>query len=494
MCGIVGLMCQEGDVWTELYDSLIQLQHRGQDAAGVITCTDKFHTKRGKGLVREVFGQSKPTDLPGQMGIGHVRYPTQGGNTIEEIQPFWISQPYGLSLAHNGTLTNYQSLKQRLLTEEHQHLNTESDSELLLHYFSRRLASMTNQHSFSFFDKLCHAIKFIFDHIKGGYAVVSTVLRQGLCAFRDPNGIRPLVIGQRVATNGRMEYIIASEPTMFFQLGFERLDDVQPGEVVYVDTQGQLFRRQICKKKFAPCAFEYIYFARPDAKLNDISVYRSRLRMGQNLAMQWLKTYPKDLPDVVIPIPFTSNTAALAFANALNIRYTEGLYKNPFIGRTFIMPSKKKRQQSVRYKLSPQETEIKGKRVLLLDDSIVRGTTSKEIVSMVRELGAEKVYFASASPEVRYPCFYGIDMPTQQEFIAFNRNPEQIKQYLKVDRLLYQSVPGLKEAILRKGKHQIDDPCLACLNGHYVCGKAEGADIVDHAVDEQSSELEMGEI
>lgn len=472
MCGIVGIASNQA-VWSELLDSLIQLQHRGQDAAGIVTCDTRFHTHRGKGLVREVFSQHEMDKLKGNTGIGHVRYPTHGTKNANEVQPFWTSSAFGISLAHNGNLTNYQAMTSLLNKDFNYHLNTQSDSELLLYLFASRLAENHRNKKTTFFNALSETILFLLQHLKGAYSVVSNIIGKGLCAFRDPHGIRPLVIGVRENDEGTKDYIFASETNMFYQLGYSVLGDVAPGELVFVDIKGTLHRRTLLKKEFKPCIFEYVYFARPDALLNDVSVYRSRLRMGQNLAKAWKKRYPTCVPDVVIPVPFSSNTAALAFASQLGVRYTEGLYKNPFIGRTFIMGSTKKRKASVRHKLSPQETEIRDKNVLLLDDSIVRGTTSKEIVSMVKDHGAKQVYFASACPMVKHPCYYGIDMPTQEELMAFNKTEKEIGEYLKVDKIIYQTIPDLQEAVMRKGEHHIDSPCMACLNGDYVCGKLE---------------------
>lgn len=302
----------------------------------------------------------------------------------------------------------------------------------------------------------------------GSYSVLSCLIGKGLVAFRDPHGIRPLVMGERVNQDGSKDYIFASETTMFYALGFEAKGDIQPGEVVFVDQAGQLFRRILAQKEFSPCVFEYVYFARPDSTINEVSVYRSRLRMGQNLATRWQQKFKDILPDVVIPAPFTSNTAALSFASELGVRYSEGLYKNPFIGRTFIMPNDKERSRNVRYKLSPQKTEIKNKKVLILDDSIVRGTTSREIIKMVREVGAKEIYLVSACPPIKYPCFYGVDIPTQKELIASNYTVDEIQQFLGVDRLLYQEIEDLHEAVTRRGNHKINRLCMACLDGKYI--------------------------
>ena len=469
MCGIVGIISQ-GQVAQELYDSLVHLQHRGQDAAGILTCGERFHTQLGEGLVREIFNDKKIQQLPGKMGIAHARYPTAGGYSSNETQPFWIGNPYGIGLAHNGNLINYSVLRDELI-EEHRHLNSSSDSEALLYVFAQGLddGALPGTDE-AFFEKICHAMQHVITKVSGAYSAVSVVINKGLIAFRDPHGIRPLVCGERNNAAGGKDRIFASEPTMFYSLGFTQVGDVLPGEVVFVSTSGNIFRRVLAQASFNPCVFEYVYFARPDAMLNNVSVYRSRLRMGQNLAKRWKEKYPDVLPDIVIPAPSTANTAALSFAAELGVRYSEGLYKNPFIGRTFIMPSTKERRRSVQYKLTPQPTEIVDKKVLILDDSIVRGTTSREIVRMVKEVGAKEVYFASAAPPIKFPCFYGIDIPTRKELIADALSEEGVARYLEVDKMVYQTIEDLTEAVTRKGDHHIDSPCLACMNGCYVTG------------------------
>src|SRR3990167_10596165 len=380
MCGIVGIYSHD-IVAAELYDSLIHLQHRGQDAAGILTCDERFHVEHGFGLVRELFTSRHIASLKGNVGIAHTRYPTAGGYGESDIQPLWIGSPLGIALAHNGNLVNYQELADEIRYKQHRHLNSSLDSEVFLHILADNLATGSYaDHDEQFFYKICQTLKSIDQRVQGSYSIVSVVIGKGLIAFRDPHGIRPLVWGERKHKNGTSDYIFASETTPFYALGFEPMGDVKPGEIFYINHMGKLFRQQVVSKKFAPCVFEYVYFARPDATLNGVSVYRSRLRMGQNLAKQWKKKYPDSLPDVVIPAPFTANTAALSFAHEIGVRYSEGLYKNPFIGRTFIMPDPKTRSRSVRYKLTPQKTEIENKKVLVVDDSIVRGTTSREII------------------------------------------------------------------------------------------------------------------
>lgn len=471
MCGIVGIYSHE-PVAAELYDSLIHLQHRGQDAAGILTCDERFYPKHGLGLVREIFSPEDILPLKGNIGIAHTRYPTAGGYSTADIQPLWIGSPRGIALAHNGNLVNYPELADHIRYKQHRHLNSTLDSEALLLMLADHLAvgSYSDKDEDQFFQQLCFAVDKIYQTVKGSYSVVGVVIGKGLIAFRDPHGLRPLVWGERVRDDGSKDYIFASETTAFYALGFEPKGDLAPGEVAYVNSKGKLFRRQMQSKAFSPCVFEYVYFARPDSTLDGVSVYRSRLRMGQNLAKHWKQKYPDVLPDVVIPAPFTANTAALSFAHELGVRYSEGLYKNPFIGRTFIMPNQKARSQSVRYKLTPQRTEIENKKVLILDDSIVRGTTSREIVKMVREFGAKEIYFVSSCPPIKHPCYYGIDMPSRKELIAAEHTEEQIRDYFGVDYLLYQTQADLVEAITRRGDHHIQRPCMACMDGQYICG------------------------
>jgi len=474
MCGIIGIYSHQ-PVAEDIYNSLIYLQHRGQDAAGIITCQQRFDVKHGLGLVQEIFNDRDVLAMQGNIGIGHTRYPTAGGNQLSDVQPIWLGSPRGIALAHNGNLTNYQALHRTLIHNQHRHLNTSTDSELLLHLLSDALHTTVDVHNDGaiFFSELCDAVQSVFNQAEGSYSVVSVVMGKGLLAFRDPHGIRPLVIGVREDPDGQKDYVLASETTMFYALGFRSMGDVKPGEVVFINQSGQLFRQLIQSKTFSPCIFEYVYFARPDSILDEVNVYRARMRMGENLARRWKEKYPDLLPDVVIPVPFTSNTAAMSFAHALGVRYSEGLYKNPFIGRTFIMSGGKKRSQQVRYKLTPQHIEIKNKKVLLLDDSIVRGTTSREIVTMMREFNAQSVYFASACPPLISPCLYGIDIPSSKELISANYTIDEMREHLNVDALLFQDEGDLVEAVTRKGNHQIKSPCMACMNGRYITGNID---------------------
>ena len=482
MCGIAGIYSHKS-VAAELYDCIIHLQHRGQDAAGIMTYDDRMHKEKGMGLAKEIFNEENMNLLTGNIGISHNRYPTHGGFSHGEVQPFWTSVPYGIALAHNGNLTNYQELAEEITKQDSRYLNTNSDTEVLLHLFADQLhEDKPPESSEEFFKLLCGAVSTIFNRVKGAYSVTAMIIGKGLVVFRDPNGIRPLVKGERSNGNGGKDFIFASENSMFYSLGYEPKGTVLPGELIYVNNEGQVFNRRLVQKEFNPCIFEYVYFARPDATLNDISVYRARLRMGQNLAQAWKEKHPEKNPDIVIPAPSTANTAALSFAHELGVRYSEGLYKNTFIGRTFIMPGQVERKKSVKYKLVPQELEIRDKKVLIMDDSIVRGNTSREIVRMLRDFGAREVYFAVACPPVKSPCFYGVDMPTRDELIAGNKSEKEIEKYLAVDALLYQEIDSLVEAVTRKGDHHIDRPCMACLDGQYV-----GNDVDDAKIDEMET-------
>ena len=477
MCGIAGIYSHRL-VAGELFDCIINLQHRGQDAAGIMTYDDRMHKEKGLGLAKEIFNKENISLLTGNIGISHNRYPTRGGFGHGEVQPFWTSVPYGIALGHNGNLTNYDELADEVTQKESRYLNTTSDTEVLLHLFADQLhKDVPPQTSEEFFDLLCEAVSNIFQIVRGAYSVTSIIIGKGLVVFRDPQGIRPLVKGERPNGKGGKDYIFASENTMFYALGYKPKGTVLPGELIYVDESGKVFSKRLIKKEFNPCIFEYVYFARPDATLNDVSVYRSRLRMGQNLAEAWKKKHPDIVPDIVIPAPSTANTAALSFAHELGVRYSEGLYKNTFIGRTFIMPGQAERIKSLKYKLVPQELEIRDKKVMIVDDSIVRGNTSREIVRMLRDFGAKKVYFASACPPVKSPCFYGVDMPTRSELIAGNMNVDEIEKFLEVDTLFYQEIDDLVEAVTRKGDHHIDTPCMACLDGHYVANDIDAATI-----------------
>ncbi len=462
MCGIVGIIGNQ-DVGVEVYEGLICLQHRGQDSAGITTYNKQFHTKKGLGLVRDVFSQEDMNHLLGNIGIGQVRYPTVGGANIEDAQPFSVHSPYGIAMAHNGNVYNFQELKKELVEKNQRHINSNCDVEAILYVFAHEMSKYCHK---DFFDSICKAVEAVHKRVKGAYSVVAIIVGHGLVAFRDPHGIRPLVWAKR-DLSFKTEHIFASENTMFKIMNFEYFRDVEPGEVVYIDLNGEIRNKRVTEKEFRPCIFEYVYFARPDAILNNVSVYRARLRMGQNLAKKIKRLYPDLEIDIVIPAPQSASTAALSCAHELGVRYTEALVKNHFIGRTFIMPDQKVRRRANEFKLSPLIHEIKNKKILVVDDSIVRGNVSRHIVNLMRESGANKVYFASASPPLRYPDLYGIDMPTSDEYISFNKTEEEIRQSIGADLLIYQDLEDLIEAVTRKGKLAFTRPHTAYFDGDY---------------------------
>lgn len=468
MCGIIGIISKEPAA-PGLYESLINLQHRGQDSTGIATFNGRFHVVRGMGHVREAYSEEELTSLLGSMGVAQTRYATSGrAESLGNAQPFLTNSPYGIALVHNGNLTNYTELKAELQKNGHFHCNSDSDSEALLGVFATELQSVSD--SDDFFEKVAAAVTRVYERARGGYSVIGVIAGKGMFAFRDPHGIRPLVMGKR-ERDGRADYIFSSENTPFATLGYEYDGDVGAGELVFVDTDGTMKRKRLKEDIFTPCVFEYVYFARPDAVLNQISVYRARLRMGQNLARKWMETYPDVKPDLVVPVPFSSNPIALAFAHEIGVRYSEAIYRNVFVGRTFLMPGMEDRAKSVNRKLSPQKIELEGKNILLVDDSIVRGVTSREVIEMVRQAGANKVYFASACPPVKHPDYYGIDIPTEDELIAARLpDTEDIREFLKADLLLYQTIDDLSEAILRRGEHGIDRLSMPYLDGWYVTG------------------------
>ncbi|MFH1546471.1 MAG: amidophosphoribosyltransferase [Patescibacteria group bacterium] len=460
MCGVIGIAA-EHEVVGEIYDGLATLQHRGQDAAGVMVFDgNQFHTKRGNGLVRDVITAADIPGLRGKIGIGHVRYPTAGSYSVDEAQPFFVNSPFGLGLVHNGNLTNTEKLRKEL-AREGRHLNTASDSEVLLNVFSRELRKQ-KMRGFSV-AKLFAAAEKTVRRVRGSYAAVILVAEYGILAIRDSHGLRPLAVGVR-KNRKQKEFAVASEDPALTALGFHSLGDVQPGEAVWLSAAGKISRRQLVPKKWSPCIFEYVYLARPDSKIDDISVYRSRLRAGEYLAEEIKKA--KIQIDVVVPVPDTSRTSALTVASKLKVKYREGLIKNRYIGRTFIMPTQAKRQKSIRCKLIPLPLELRRKNVLLVDDSIVRGNTSRQIVEMVRAAGAKKVYFASASPPLRSPCVYGVDMPSKKEFIANNLSIPQIAKRLKADAVFYLPLADLVKSCEFGGK-KIPKFCTACFDGKY---------------------------
>ena len=469
MCGIVGIVATS-EVAPALYDGLTVLQHRGQDAAGIATA-DGSHLRvhKGNGLVRDVFDAKSMLLLQGRVGIAHCRYPTAGNAGADEAQPFYVNSPYGIALAHNGNLINTDALRHEVFEQDRRNVNTESDSEVLLNVFAHELDTQKALTPESIF----RAIEGVNRRARGGYAVVCTVLGLGLVAFRDPHGIRPLVLGKRVTAAGD-EYAVASESVALDILGFERLRDVAPGEGVVVTARGELFTRMCAEpQQHAPCIFEYVYFARPDSMMDDVSVHKARMRMGVKLGEKIQRLRPDHDIDVVIPIPDTSRDAALEIANVLGVKYREGFIKNRYVGRTFIMPGQGERAASVRRKLNPIPLEFKDRVVLLVDDSIVRGTTSKQIVQMARDAGARKVYLASAAPPVRYPNIYGVDMPSVDELVAHDRSEEEIQQILGCDWLIYQDLKDLEDAVSGP-KHRIEHFDSSCFDGKYVTGIEPG--------------------
>ena len=473
MCGIVGVV-SNAPVNQLIYDALLLLQHRGQDAAGIVTQQDrKFHMHKAKGMVRDVFRTRNMRALPGHSGLGQVRYPTAGdAYNEEEAQPFYVNAPFGIVLVHNGNLTNADALKAELFTTDHRHINTESDSEVLLNVLAHELGRATRGAARGP-EEVFAAVSAVHRRIRGSYAVIAQISGRGMLAFRDPFGIRPLDLG-RSADGGVM---LASESVALEGTGFMPERDVAPGEAVFVTLDGTVHTRQCAPQaQLSPCIFEYVYLARPDSVLDGISVYQARMNLGETLAKRVISTVPPDQIDVVIPIPESSRPSATELARLLGKPYREGFVKNRYVGRTFIMPGQAVRKKSVRQKLNAIASEFAGRNVLLVDDSIVRGTTSKEIIQMARDAGARKVYLASAAPPVRYPNVYGIDMPTKDELVAHGRSVEEIRQIIGADALIYQDVDAMKRAIgqLNPSLRGFD---ASCFDGVYVTGDITEGDI-----------------
>ncbi len=467
MCGIIGIVAQSA-VNQALYDGLTVLQHRGQDAAGIVTCHEgRMHLRKDNGLVRDVFQSRHMFKLMGNMGIGHVRYPTAGYSSSAESQPFYVNSPYGIALGHNGNLTNAEDLKRELFLEDRRHINTNSDSEILLNVFAHELQ---NHHKLQIDETdIFAAVAAVHKRVRGAYAAVAIINSHGIVAFRDPYGIRPAVFGKRLTDKG-VEYMVASESVAIDALGFELVRDIDPGEAVFIDVEGHIHTRQCAENPvYSPCVFEYVYFARPDSIIDGISVYKARMRMGEYLAEKIKRVVPDHDIEVVIPIPDTSRTSALQLSYRLGVMYREGFIKNRYIGRTFIMPGQTQRKKSVRQKLNAIHLEFKGKNVLLVDDSIVRGTTSQQIIQMARDAGARKVYFASAAPPVRYPNVYGIDMPSAKELIGHGRDEQQIAEAIGADWLIYQDLGDLVAAAHR-GNPKVQRFDTSVFDGEYVTG------------------------
>ncbi len=468
MCGVVGLV-SKNEVSPSLYEALTVIQHRGQDAAGISTLEEgRLHTRKQIGLVRDVFREKHIDELKGQIGIGHVRYPTAGGASREYSQPLYVNSPYGISISHNGNLVNTEELAKELYKVNYRHLNTSSDSEVILNVFAHELQKAGSFNPSP--DQIFTAVEKTHLRLKGAYSVLFMISGVGLVAIRDPKGIRPLILGKKDNDLIGADYMIASESPALSALEFEIEGDLKPGEAVFITPEGELHRK-VCHNEPSknPCIFEYVYLARPDAVIDGISVMRSRLRMGQKLGKKILETYPNHDIDAVIPIPESSTSSAIEVAKTLNVNYREGFVKNRYIGRTFIMPKQELRKKSVRRKLNPIPFEFKDKNVLLVDDSIVRGTTSREIVEMARSVGAKKVYFASAAPPIRFQNVYGIDMAATAELIAHQRSEEQIAEFIGADWLIYQNLEDLIESA-QAGNPEIEKFETSVFDGKYICG------------------------
>ncbi len=487
MCGVIGIW-GNGPVVRDLYQGLLAIQHRGQDSAGVITFDGRFHALKGNGLVHDIFTPEAVERLTGPIGIGHTRYPTIGGGSYEDAQPFQLNSPFGIIMAHNGNVANYKELRDELYRDQHRLLNSDCDLEIILNLFAESLAhaktkSVEPEHVFK-------AVEAVMDKVKGSYSVVAYVAGQGLVAFRDPYGIKPLVYGVR--RDGLLPaYAVASETVSLNIMNFGEIKDVEAGDVVFIDKSRTLHRRRIRKACLSPCLFEWVYFARPDTFIDKANVYKCRVNLGRSLAAD-IKRRKLDI-DVVVPVPDSARDAAIEIARRLNLKYSEALVKNRYIGRTFIMPADQKRKSSVRQKLNPIASEIRGKKVLLVDDSIVRGNTSRAIVGMLREAGAKKVYFASYSPPLRHPCVYGIDMQTKTEFVAQDADEEAVAKKIGADKVIYQTLAALKKAVQQENP-KIKNFCAACFDGIYPTGDITPemlADIESDRKEAQDQQLEL---
>ena len=473
MCGIIGIVTKKEHVSFEMYESLTMLQHRGQDAAGMVTFDGRFfHEKKDNGYVREVFSASDMEGLAGRTGLGQVRYPTAGTLDAKEAQPFFLNVPFGMHLVHNGNLTNADDLRHRIVDKYRRHLQTNSDTEMLLNIFANALfQNIKGQENPDRKSVVLNAVQQTMEVIRGAYSVITLIDGVGMLAFRDPHGIRPLVMGKR----GEGEWAFASEDVAFAPIGFTAVRDVKPGEAILIDVEGNMHAFEASKGELVPCIFEYIYLARPDSLMDGISVYKTRLRLGSLLAKQIIDSGIE--LDAVMPVPASSRPAALELASRIGIKYREGLVKNNYISRTFIMPDQGMRERSVRRKLNTVPLEFKGKSVLLVDDSIVRGTTIKRIIKMCREAGAKRVYVASAAPPVRYPNVYGVDMPTKSELIAHGKTIEEIEKEIGADKLFYQTIEDMRSAA------QVGNPKIkrfedSCFSGEYITGDITEADLM----------------
>ena len=478
MCGVVGLYGSD-EVFRDIYQGLLAIQHRGQDSAGIVTYDGLFHVKKGNGLVQDIFTEENAKRLRGKIGVGHTRYPTVGGGKGEDAQPFLVNSPYGIIMAHNGNVINYSELREDLFVNYKRHLNSYNDVEVILNVFAQKLTE---------FDKIdlspediFAAVEKVFKVVKGSYSCVAYIAEQGLLAFRDPFGIKPLVYG--VKQDGLFpSYGVASETVSLNLMNFVDIENVQPGEAIFIDRNRKLHKKKLVNCPHTPCLFEWVYFARPDTYIDGVNVYECRVNLGRFLAEEIKKEKLKI--DVVVPVPDSARDAAIEIARLLDLRYREALVKNRYIGRTFIMPEDKKRKSSIRMKLNPIASELRGKNVLLVDDSIVRGNTSRAIIELVRECGAKKVYFASYSPPLRYPCVYGIDMQTKNEFVARNVDEEEVARRIGADKVIYQKLDSLQRAVRLENK-DLTKFCAACFNGNYPTG-----DVTDDILDKIQKERE----
>jgi amidophosphoribosyltransferase len=467
MCGFIGIIGRDDPAVSALYDGLIALQHRGQDAAGMVTFDGRFHLKKGEGLVRDVFRQKNMDRLRGGAGVAHVRYPTAGSGTVEDSQPFLVTAPVGIAMAHNGNVTNFKAVKEDLARTRRRYIDSECDLEVILNVFADELDLKIGRDGTSTGigpDAVFKAAARVFRDVKGAYSVVGYLAGGGLVAFRDPYGIKPAIMGTREELSGRTSWCVASESVALDILGYTVTRDLQPGEVVYVTEAGEVHTRVMAEATHRPCIFEWIYFARPDSMIDEISVYRTHVRLGEALSRQLIESGIR--MDAIIPVPDSARAAATGLSAKLGVPYREGFVKNRYIGRTFIMPGQRERRASLRHKLNAIKLEFEGKDVLILDDSIVRGNTSRELVAMARRSGARKVYLASYSAPIQHPCVYGIDMSTRQELMARERDNQQIAKALGADAVFYQTVDDMNHAV-REGRTSFDQFCNACFTGKY---------------------------
>jgi amidophosphoribosyltransferase len=469
MCGFIGIIGQaDKDVANRLLTGLMAIQHRGQDAAGALTYDGRFHLHKARGLVRDVFDAKSLERLKGSIGLAHVRYPTVGLGGADDAQPFNISYPFGIGMAHNGNVTNFQAIREQMSKQSHWHINSSCDLEGILKVFGDELARQRIETLKP--DNVFRSVEGVFERVKGAYSVVGMIAGEGLYAFRDPYGIKPIIVGSRVEDDGSTSWCVASESVLMDVLDYHGTFDLAAGEALFIDMAGNVHRKQLANKPHSPCLFEWVYFARPDSFLDRVSVYKTRLRLGELMAPIF-EAKGWDV-DVIIPVPESATTSAMAMARAVGLKYREGLVKNRYVGRTFMMPSDAARRESLRLKLNPIQLEFEGKSVMLVDDSIVRGNTSRQIVEMAWKAGARKVYFASVSPPLRHPCVYGIDMSTRNEFIAAGRNEEQIAAEIGADGVIYQSLENLQSAVM-EGNSQITQTCSACFSGEYPTGDVD---------------------